>query len=276
MMTLPCVSQSKIQKSSGSKPQWLSKGEEAMNKKRTNISYRFVIVFDSDTNLKRMHERKLKMLGAKIESTNQIEGIEETRTENAQGVVHSTMKYIDKTTNQMKTKPFSHKLIDEYWTWDGLHYEYHTLYAVSESQEPQFDDFSFSSTYGAAPVVMSIIPGVGQLYKGSTVKGICLLGGTAALAVGALFCDNERADYKNKMKEQPQYAQTYNTKANNYETARNVCIGAAAAVWLYNIFDAALAKGKRRIVVKPANGSYISFNPIATPSSAGITLTYNF
>ena len=103
-----------------------------------------------------------------------------------------------------------------------------------------------------------------------------MLGGVVALGLGALLCENTRSDYKNKMKEQPEFAQTYNTKANNYETARNILIGATAAVYIYNLIDAAVAKGARRIIVKPANGSYASLHPIVTPNSAGISLAYNF
>jgi hypothetical protein len=173
-----------------------------------------------------------------------------------------------------------YKKIDEYWetiTEHGIKTtRLWTLYAVAKREVPQFDNFYSTRYYGSSPAFMSIIPGVGQMYKGSTLKGICMLGGVAACGLGALFCENERSDYKNKMKEQPQFAQTYNTKANNYETARNICIGAAAAIWLYNIIDAAVAKGARRIVVSPNYGSYLSIHPVATPNSAGVSLTYNF
>ena len=173
-----------------------------------------------------------------------------------------------------------YKIIDEYWETEIVHgiktTRLWTLYAVAKRENPQFDRFYSTCSYGAGPAFMSIIPGVGQMYKGSTLKGICMLGGVAACGLGALFCENEQSDYKNKIKEQPQFAQTYNTKANNYETARNICIGAAAAIWLYNIIDAAVAKGARKIVVSPNYGSYLSVHPVATPNSAGVSLTYNF
>ena len=139
-----------------------------------------------------------------------------------------------------------------------------------------FDRVYKTNSYGVGPAVLSIVPGLGQMYKGSTVKGLCLLTGVAACGVGALLCDNERADYKNKIKEQPQFAQSYNNKAKNFETARNVCIGVAAAVWLYNIIDAATARGSTKIVVSPAMGTFLSAYPVLTPNTCGISLTYNF
>lgn len=166
--------------------------------------------------------------------------------------------------------------VDEYVERVGGQFKLYTLYMVGVSNRVVFDRTYKSNSYGATPAVMSIVPGLGQIYKGSTVKGICMLAGVAACGIGVLVCENQRSDYKNKMKEQPQFAKDYNTKANNWETARNVCIGAAAAVWLYNIIDAAVAKGSRRIVVKPASGNYLSIHPVATPDAVGVSLAYNF
>ena len=166
--------------------------------------------------------------------------------------------------------------VDEYVEYNRGQVTLHTLYMVGVADRVVFDKTYKSSNYGAGPAVMSIIPGLGQIYKGSTVKGIVMFAGVAACAGGALFCENERADYKTKMKEQPGFAVSYNNKKKNYETARNVCIGAAAAVWLYNIIDAAAAKGSRKIIVEPTNGNYLSIHPVATPSAAGLSLTYNF
>ena len=166
--------------------------------------------------------------------------------------------------------------VDEYDEKTGGQVKLYTLYMVGIADRVEFDRTYKSTSYGAAPVAMSLIPGVGQIYKGSTVKGICLLGGVAALGLGALLCENTRSDYKNKMKEQPEFAKDYNTKANNYQTARNILIGAAAAVYIYNFVDAAVAKGSRRIIVKKANGNRLSFNPFISFDGAGMGLTYNF
>lgn len=261
------------------KPQWLTKGTHSLESKRSNDTYHFLQVKNMGPNLQQLQERKIRSLTDKIVSENKLEGVEEVDATNTQSKEsHSTITYIDKATNQRKTMTFYYKLVDEYWEWDGSSYDYYALFAVADSGKiPVFDDFSTSSIYGAAPVVMSIIPGVGQMYKGSTVKGVCLLGGAAALGVGALLCENQRADYHNKTIEQPKFAKDYNTKANNWETARNVCLGVAAAVWVYNIVDAAIAKGSPRIVVKPGNGPSFSLRPMLTPEGgSGLTLAYTF
>ncbi|MDY5239489.1 DUF5683 domain-containing protein [Bacteroides helcogenes] len=79
-----------------------------------------------------------------------------------------------------------------------------------------------------------IVPGWGQMYKGSTVKGLCILGGEVALAAGIIVSDNLRSSYVKKMHEQPKHQQTYNTRADNWENVRNACIGGAAVLYVYN------------------------------------------
>ena len=263
---------------SGDKPQWVTKGPSYLDKLRTNNSYHFVYISTSGNNMQELRSRRVTVLSERLTNSSQIERVQNQKATNVQGEAsYSTVTYTDKATNKQVTKRFYHKTVDEYQEWENGTCTLHTLFAVAEGDtEPRFDNFSSTTSYGAGPVFMSIIPGVGQFYKGSTVKGICMFAGVAACAAGALFCENERSDYRNKIKEQPKFAQSYNTKANNYETARNICIGAAAAVWVYNLIDAAAAKGARRIVVKPSNNTYWSLHPVATPNSAYVSLAYHF
>ena len=156
----------------------------------------------------------------------------------------------------------------------NLSYKVYLLVQTARHPDYAYEPISVSNNY---PVTARIlIPGWSQIYKGNTLKGLCMLSGCVVGGIGALFCENQRSDYKNKMKEQPQFAQTYNTKANNYETARNICIGAAAAIYVWNIIDAIAAKGASRIVVRPSNGSYFSVHPVAAPTSVGVSMAYNF
>lgn len=279
MVIIPFTS---ISAGSGKKPQWAVKGESYLNNRYSNKPYYFDIIKTTGHDLREAKKNIMLELVEAIGRKNHIKGKEKSTIINDEGGEHETarIEYKGDINNDYKTNIFYTKLVDDYWEYnpsEDEEYLYCALYAISlQDQEPAFDNFSSTTSYGVAPVLMSIIPGVGQMYKGSTFKGICMLGGVAACSLGALFCENERSDYKNKIKEQPQFAQTYNTKANNYETARNICIGAAAAIWLYNIIDAAVAKGARRIVVSPNYGSYLSIHPVATPNSAGVSLTYNF
>lgn len=261
------------------KPRWVGN-----TPKELNSSYRFVEVtsFGNDLASARMsakqhlaqNEQLRRAVIVNVES-GLIKEIDQTMVngeleENLHSKVNINMSV------HGKSYRLQANIVDEYIErQDGL-IKLTTLYQVGLSDNVLFDNTRITTNYGAAPVVMSIIPGLGQIYKGSTVKGISMFAGTAACVVGAILCENTRADYKNKMYEQPEFAQKYNTDANNWQTARNICIGAAAAVWLYNIIDAAAAKGARKVIVKKANSRYFTFCPIATPKAAVLSMTYNF
>ena len=169
------------------------------------------------------------------------------------------------------------KKVDEYSTkGHNGEVKLYTLYMVALSDKPIYDTTYLTDRYGATPAFMSLIPGMGQWYKGSKVKGSVMLAGAVASVAGIIVCEDQRATYIKKMKEQPKFAKEYNSRASNYETGRNICIGAAAAVWVWSIVDAAVAKGARKVVVEGRKGSYITAVPMVTFESAGLTLAMTF
>lgn len=160
--------------------------------------------------------------------------------------------------------------IDEYWTRDnsGAYY-LTTLYAVSlPKTTPKFDDVERTTKYGALGLWRSaIVPGWGQFYKGSYIKGGLILGGTIALAGGIIFTENLRTDYVNKITKthDTDIKRTYATKRDHYATSRNICIGAVTALYIYNLIDAVVAPGARRIVIKShKNGNTYAVIPSVT------------
>lgn len=169
--------------------------------------------------------------------------------------------------------------VDEYYeiyTEGGVRiFKLYTLFAVSNvGSNALFDDFRRTTQYGARGLWRSAIcPGWGQMYKGSTAKGLTILAAEVAAIGGIVFTENERATYESKMRSQPNFARQYKTKVDNYETARNCCIGAAAAIYIYNLIDAIVAPGARRVVVKPRN---MNFTPVASKDFSGVTFSYNF
>ena len=103
-----------------------------------------------------------------------------------------------------------------------------------------------------------------------------MFGATAAAVAGIIICNNEANTAEKNIKLEPKYAKHYEDKKSNWETGRNICIGAAAAIWIYNMIDAAVAKGARRVEVKPAGRSYVSLTPALNTDYAGFSLSYNF
>ena len=124
--------------------------------------------------------------------------------------------------------------------------------------------------------VLSIVPGVGQFYKGSVAKGTMFLGLSAAAVAGIIVCESTRSSYANKAIEQPKYKKEYSTKADNWQTSRNICIGVGGAIWVWNIVDAFTTKSAKRKVVTTQRGGGLSIQPFATTDYMGMGLTFNF
>jgi len=161
--------------------------------------------------------------------------------------------------------------IDEYWERreDGKYFLV-TLYARSQIDgKPSFDSISLTTQYGLTGLWRSaIVPGWGQFYKGSNVKGGLILGGTVVLAGGIVYTECMRSDYADKIAKthKEDNKREYATRRDNFETARNVCIGALGALYIYNLIDAIVAPGARRVLVKerPGGVSY-AIAPSITP-----------
>lgn len=167
--------------------------------------------------------------------------------------------------------------IDEYWVKSDNMYHVDILYTVANNSYSGSynDDIKVTNRYGAIGF-LSVIPGVGQMYKGSYKKGISILAGEILAAGGIILCENTRASYIKKMREQPKYASEYNSRADSWETGRNICIGAAAALYVYNIIDAFVSDGAKRVLVKGKNNSNFSFVPYLDIKSSGICMRLNF
>ncbi len=175
---------------------------------------------------------------------------------------------------------------DEYWEYiefpDGKRkYRLYTLYGYAKTGNVRFDELNFSYKYGMRGFCRSmIVPGWGQFYKHSKTKGALILSGTVGLAGGIIATENMRASYTKKMKETTNSSsiRTYNSKADNLETARNVCIGGLVALYVYNLIDAAVAPGAKRtsVVKNKKNKHYTLVMPTVSHEMSGIALSYNF
>lgn len=167
--------------------------------------------------------------------------------------------------------------VDEYPEYKNGRTTLHTLYQVAICAVPDFDDTYVTERYGVCPCLYSVVPGLGQIYKGSVIKGVTLFTAEAVGIAGILICENQRSNYMTKIKEQPQYTQEYKSKADDWATRRNICIGVSAAIWVYNVIDAAMTKGRRRVIVRKRNKGGWAFIPYMDENgSAGVNFCYKF
>ncbi|MBR1665440.1 MAG: hypothetical protein IJ699_04365 [Bacteroidaceae bacterium] len=268
--------------SSGSKPQWVRKGEASLNARRTNNTYYFKVIQNIGPDVHQLRRANTNALADFIGKRNQVEGMEMTEMSNTSGTagVSTSEQYNMVFKNRFSTDVFYASLVDEYWESVAGGYQYYALYAVSAdgSTKPTFDRFEVSRSYGALPAVMSVIPGVGQLYKGQKLKGSLMLGGAVVCVGGIILCENRRSYYQTRIIEQPKFARDWNQKSDNWTTGRNIAIGATAALVVWSVIDAAVAPGTTRIRVTPTTSLALRPAALATPDGVGLgaALAINF
>lgn len=263
------------------KPKWVGNTPQELNH-----TYKFVEVVSTGSTIESARENAKEMLeddtqlqeGIRIyRKTKDNTTIDKIRV-NGGNLQETKKQHIEiETTVDGEQYQLQAVKVDEYPTTSNGIITMHTLYMVALCEDPVFDRTYLTTSYGSTPIAMSIIPGLGQWYKGSKMKGIAMFAAEAAAVTSIIVCDNQRASYVKKAKEQPKFLKEYSSKADNWETGRNICIGVAAGIWVYNIVDAAVAKGARRVVVKRADGSGLSMAPFAIPDGgAGVSLAYRF
>jgi hypothetical protein len=161
-------------------------------------------------------------------------------------------------------------------------YGYGTAYRVWELYEVSFGQRftpyipEYTDRYGATAFWRSaLLPGWGQLHKGTKAKGVCIIGGEAALVGGLVATENLRASYLKKIREthNADHIRTYARKADTMENMRNLCIAGAAALYLYNLVDAIAAPGNKRLIVRDRP---FALYPVAGEAYVGVGLVVNF
>ena len=168
--------------------------------------------------------------------------------------------------------PIVSRRIDQYSRQLSNGIDYYALIAVPVGDRNiDLSRFTTTSNYASDPATwgLSLIPGAAQMHKGSYLKGGLIMGGTVAIAGGLIACESLRKSYMAKISQthSAEVKKAYNTMAGNCATARNICIGGLAALYIYNIIDAYIAPGARRVIVTPsatADGQY------------GMSLSYTF
>jgi hypothetical protein len=144
--------------------------------------------------------------------------------------------------------------VGEYYEYRHGRYLLWELYEVSTSGAFKTFTPEYTTRYGFSGAWRSaIVPGWGQLYKGKAAKGVTLLAAEALLVTGAVYSEMRRSDSFRKSQETTNLniVKEYRNRADSWELYRNVAVGAAAGVYLINLLDAALAKGKVKYAAIP-------------------------
>ncbi len=166
------------------------------------------------------------------------------------------------------------RIIDQYTErlGDGV---YRVSLLVQTAKDPRLDYEPVSVTNRYPFSARVFVPGMAQLHKGSTAKGICFIAGEVAAIGGIVAFECMRSSYESKINKthNAELRKDYMTKADNMANIRNGFIVGAAAIYVWNIIDGAVAKGKTRVVVGNTSTKII---PYASTESAGIMLSMRF
>ncbi|MDR2027468.1 MAG: hypothetical protein LBQ01_07915 [Prevotellaceae bacterium] len=167
------------------------------------------------------------------------------------------------------------RIIDEYIECRGPG-DYRAFLLVQTAKNPSltFEGLDYTPKYPFSPRVF--VPGMAQLYKGSTAKGILFIAGEAVLIGGVVVAENLRASYNSKLGSTHSAAdmKSYISNADNCKNIRNGLIAGAAALYVWNVIDGCVAKGRKHVVVLGDNT--LKIMPFATPYNAGVSLAFNF
>lgn len=249
------------------KPQWVHKTPTP-----TNSTFKYTVITSAASSLDAAREKCLAELMSSsglsqgVIITSDYKSKEKLTQQWINGRLSEVVDYDAETVTSAKSKEneIFVENIDEYWTKDNNGNYYLTkLYAISElDRRPLFDNVELTTKYGLSGLWRSaIVPGWGQFYKGSNLKGGLILGGTVGLIAGIIYTDSQRSNYVNKIGKthDADIKKAYATKRDHFTTGRNICIGALAALYIYNLIDAVVAPGARRAVVTKRDYSSVSY-----------------
>lgn len=261
------------------RPQWVQKGESFMNAKRTNDSYVFKIFHTSDADLNRVMEEEFQPLLDYVRDTWQA--VPETMSLDslvAEGVP-STFRVSFRDASGREGAVLARR-VDTWLSFEDFasneyEFEYYQLYAVSARDGVvDFDEFEPTAASKPVAAVLSVVPGLGQLYKGDTRKGLAIIGGEVAFGAAALIfqhCANRNQRHVDAG-EFP--VDSWESKVAGYKLVRNVSLGAMGAIWVFSIIDAGIAEALPKVLVRDSSAGQIDITP--APNSAGLRLVYNF
>jgi hypothetical protein len=167
----------------------------------------------------------------------------------------------------------SSRLIGEYWEYDGAYYRGYFLFQTRKNRKFDFERIRITTDYAFSPRVL--VPGMAQIYKGSTTKGVLFIAGEVAFIGGIIITESLRASYESKINTTHNASdkQTYIDNADNMSNVRNVMIGGAVVVYAWSLIDGIVAKGKSHVLI---GSTKLQFVPYATSQSGGLALVLNF
>lgn len=155
---------------------------------------------------------------------------------------------------------------------DGV-YKTYLLVQTAKHPDKDYDPCSYTDIYPFTPAVF--IPGLAQIKKGNTGKGIAFISGEILFVGGALFAEEMRKTNENNISSthDANLVKQYTDNANTWATVRNLSIAGASIVYIWNVIDGIATKGEKHILLGDAK---INISPYTDFQSTGFALNYKF
>lgn len=144
----------------------------------------------------------------------------------------------------------------------------------SRIREANKRDIEVESDIKKTNAARAFVPGLAQLnreQKGQKIKGGLIIA-SEALTIGSIALSQSMRNINIKKMNSTNNVslkKMYADKANTYTTVRNISIGAAAAVYVWNVLDAFLYKDKNE-------DSIFLLNPVISNDCFAVSLSINF
>lgn len=241
-----------LQKSDEMVPRWVKHTPQSKN----NATYQYRVVQVYVNSLDEVPEKSLKEL------TNFLPyswGVTKAKASTMRGDAsagNSLSVDIDSYGSKVQEVEMNCRIIDTYWELESIGYEKkYRCYVLYQMAQPpaQANEYAYvTDKYGMDAIALSIIPGAGQMYKGSYLKGGLIMGGAVLCVGGIVACESVKAGYQALANKEHNAAKkkTYQNNANNWQTGSYVSIGALGALWIYNLIDAGVTSGAKHVKIK--------------------------
>jgi hypothetical protein len=163
-------------------------------------------------------------------------------------------------------------VLDEHLELSDGRYRVYLWVQTAVNPSVDIERVEISRDYPFTPAVF--VPGMAQIHKGSTGKGITFIAGEMVMIGGIILSESLRASNASKINNTHNNKQEYIDNADSWQNIRNGFIGGAVALYAWNIIDGIAAKGEKHAVVW--GDANLKITPYAAPNAGGFVLTLNF
>lgn len=266
-------------------PRWINDSYKELNSGVNNDTYSIHLLRSHSPSDKQITAERKRALAKYAES--QLGAIDTSVRVDSVSGGDQPVFWVYYNTPQSDNNFVAAKLIDQYskFTDEMLNvyeYEFFYLFAISSPNTyPQYDEFINYKPDNKKALALSLIPGLGQVYKGHNIKGALILGGEVMFVGAAIIFQKKHIDCRREVGKYdevsyPGYWDSWHSKSRTWATWRNGALGCAAILYVYNLIDAARSPGRGNFKVKKLSGPHLTVGPYLDPEFSGVSMRLTF